>query len=74
MAKAVVVKLTGTAKRLRRRDNALYLVFKIVERLSRNSRSLNGGANLMALVMARCNLTDGALQRREVHQLATAAD
>ena len=62
---------TDAAKRLRRRDNALYLVFKIVERLSRNWRALNGGANLMALVLVGCLFKDGVLQRREVRQLAT---
>jgi transposase-like protein len=62
---------TDAAKRLRRRDNALYLVFKIVERLSRNWRALNGGANLMALVLAGCLFKDGVLQRQEVRQLST---
>lgn len=33
------------------REAALYLVFKIVERLSGNWRALNGGQNLMALVL-----------------------
>ncbi len=65
---------TDAAKRLRRRDNALYLVFKIVERLSGNWRALNGGANLMGLVLAGCDFKDEVLQRQEVYQLATAAD
>jgi putative transposase len=64
---------TDAAKRLRRRDNALYLVFKIVERLSGHWRALNGGANLMALVLAGCRFKDGVLQRQEARQLATAA-
>ena len=64
---------SNAAKRLRRRDNALYLVFKIVERLSRQWRTLNGGANLMALVLEGCIFKDGLLQRREACQLATAA-
>lgn len=63
---------TDAAKRLRRRDNALYLVFKIVERLSGHWRTLNGGANLMALVLAGCTFKDGLLQRSEVRQLAAA--
>ena len=42
---------TDATRRMRQWDNALYLVFKVVERLSRNWRSLNGGANLMALVL-----------------------
>jgi len=64
---------TDAAKRLRRRNNALYLVFKIVERLSGHWRALNGGANLMALVLAGCSFKDGLLQRREARQLAAAA-
>jgi len=64
---------TDAAKRLRRRNNALYLVFKIVERLSSRWRALNGGANLMALVLAGCSFKDGLLQRREARQLATTA-
>jgi putative transposase len=42
---------TDAAKRLQKTENCLYLVFKIVERLSCNWRALNGGANLMALVL-----------------------
>jgi len=34
-----------------RRESALFLVFKIVERLSQRWRSLNGGVNLMSLVL-----------------------
>ena len=63
---------TNAAKRLRRRDNALYLVFKIVERLKGHWRTLNGGANLMALVLEGYSFKDGLLQRQEVRQLATA--
>jgi putative transposase len=73
---------TDAAKRMRPRDNTLYLVFKIVERLGQNWRALNGGANLMALVLAGCVFKDGILQCREVLQgssepvepMATAAD
>ena len=64
---------TDAARRLRRRDNALYLVFKIVERLSGNWRTLNGGANLMALIMAGCSFKDGLIQRQELRQLVGAA-
>lgn len=63
---------TDAAKRMRRRDNALYLVFKIVERLSRNWRSLNGGANLMTLVLGGCVFEDGILQREKMPELAGA--
>ncbi|MFC1972390.1 hypothetical protein ACFLVE_03185 [Chloroflexota bacterium] len=55
---------------MRRRDNALYLVFKFVERLSRNWRSLNGGSNLMTLVLERCTFKDGILQREKMTELA----
>jgi len=42
---------TDVGRRIRRWDNALYLVFKTVERLGRNRRTLDGGANLMTLVL-----------------------
>lgn len=64
---------TDAAKRMRCRDNALYLVFKVVERLSRNWRGLNGGANLMTLVLEGCTFKDGILQRRPPQEVATAA-
>ena len=54
---------TNVAKRARVRENALYLVFKIVERLSTNWRTLNGGANLMGLVIAGERFVDGLLVR-----------
>ena len=60
---------TDATKRMRRRDNALYLVFKIVERLSRNWRSLNGGANLMTLVLEGCAFKDGILQQEKMPEL-----
>jgi transposase-like protein len=63
---------TDAARRIRRRDNALYLVFKIVERLSRNWRALNGGANLMTLVLEGCIFKDGILQREKMPELVGA--
>lgn len=54
---------TNAARRLRCRDNALYMMFKIVQRLSGNRRALNGGANLMALVLAGYHFKGGKLQR-----------
>jgi putative transposase len=63
---------TDVARRMRRRDNALYLVFKIVKRLSRNWRTLNGGANLMTLVLGGCEFKDGILQREEMPELVGA--
>ena len=63
---------TDATRRMRRRDNALYLVFKIVERLSQNWRSLNGGANLMTLVLEGCIFKDGILQREKLSELVGA--
>jgi transposase-like protein len=64
---------TRAARRMRRRDNALYLVFKIVQRLSGHWHALNGGANLMELVLEGHTFKDGILQRQVARQLATAA-
>jgi putative transposase len=50
---------TAVAKRARVRDNALYLVFQIVERLGRHWRVLNGGATVMGLVIAGERFVDG---------------
>jgi putative transposase len=44
---------TTVAKRARLRENALYLVFKIVERLAGHWRTLNGGATIMTLLLGR---------------------
>ena len=63
---------TNAAKRIRRRDSALYLVFKIVERLSRHWRPLNGGVNLMTLVLEGENFKDGILKRQKTPQLVGA--
>jgi len=63
---------TDATRRMKQRDNALYLVFKIVERLSRNWRSLNGGGNLMTLVLQGCVFKDGILQREQMPELAGA--
>lgn len=60
---------TDAARRMRRQDNAIYLVFKIVQRLSRNWRALNGGANLMKLVLEGCRFKDGMLQRETIPEL-----
>jgi transposase-like protein len=63
---------TDAAKRMRQRDNALFLVFKIVQRLSRNWRTLNGGVNLMTLVLEGRKFKDGILQPEEVPELVGA--
>jgi putative transposase len=51
---------TNVAKRARVRENALYLVFKIVERLATRWRVLNGGATVMALVLAGERFVDAS--------------
>jgi putative transposase len=55
---------TDAAKRLRSRENVLYLVFKLIERLSGNWRALNGGENLMWLVLDGAEFRDGLHQPR----------
>jgi putative transposase len=52
---------TNVAKRMGRRENALYLVFKLVGRLGRNWRALNGGRTVMTLVLAGSRFVDGIL-------------
>lgn len=52
---------TDVAKRARVRENALHLVFKIVERLSGSWRQLNGGATLMTLLLTGARFRDGVL-------------
>ena len=42
----------------------LYLVFKLIERLSRNWRALNGGDDLMRLVLDGALFCDGLHQPR----------
>lgn len=65
---------TNAAKRMRKRSAALYLVFKVIERLGGNWRALNGGENLMALVLEGCVFKDGLRQGRlPTNQLATIA-
>jgi putative transposase len=65
---------TDATKRMRKRSAALYLVFKVIERLSGSWRALNGGENLMVLVLEGCVFQDGLRQpRRTTDQLAIAA-
>jgi transposase-like protein len=52
---------TDVAKRARKRENALYLVYKIVTRLSHNWRGLNGGPSLMQMVAAGAVFKNGIL-------------
>lgn len=54
---------TNAAKRMRVRENALYLVFKLVTRLSLNWRAING-PNQLLLLLAGERFVDGKLQRQ----------
>ena len=56
---------TDVAKRARKRENALYLVYKIVKRLSHNWRGLNGGSSLMQMVAAGAVFKDGVLVEQD---------
>ena len=51
---------TNVAKRHPNRENALYLVFKIVERLSRNWRRLNGAEHCQVVLLGG-HFVDGKL-------------
>ncbi len=64
---------TTVAKRARVRENALYLVFKIVERLGRHWRVLNGGATVMTLVLAGEQFVDGVLVKQPPREEEKAA-
>jgi len=64
---------TNVAKRARVRENALYLVFKIVERLATRWRVLNGGTTVMSLVLAGERFVDGVLVRRPPREEVKAA-
>lgn len=63
---------TNAAKRLRHRENALYLVFKVIERLGRNWRTLNGGENLMTLVLEGCAFQNGIRVKKGVSESLAA--
>ncbi len=59
---------TDVAKRARLRENALHLVFKIVERLGQHWRQLNGGATLMTLLLTGARFRDGILVEHPARQ------
>ena len=53
---------TDATRRMKRwRDSALYLVFKVSLRLSERWRPLNGGRNLMGLLIDGARFEDGIL-------------
>ena len=56
---------TDVAKPMRKRENAAYLVFKIVVRLGQNWRALNGGRTVRQLVLGGHRFMDGILQGSE---------
>ncbi len=56
---------TDVAKRARKRKNAPYLVFKVVQRLGRNWRALNGGPALMWMVADGTVFKDRVLQESD---------
>ena len=64
---------TDAARRMKRRDSALYLVFKVVSRLSERWRPLYGGRNLMKLLMDGARFEDGILVELPQNEEAAAA-
>ena len=52
---------TDAARRVKRRDNALYLAYKVVRRLGERWRPLYGGRNLMSLLVDGARFEDGML-------------
>ena len=52
---------TDVTRRMKRRDSALYLVFKVALRLSGRWRPLNGGRNVMGLLIDGAKFDDGIL-------------
>lgn len=60
------------AKRVRRRENAVYLVWNVVERLGQHWRALNGGQTVMTLVLAGRRFADGILQPEEATEPVAA--
>lgn len=57
---------TDVAKRMRRRENAPYLVFKIAQRLEHSWRPLNGGLTIMTLLLDGARFVDGVYVPRTV--------
>ena len=64
---------TDAARRMKRRDSALYLVFKVTLRLSERWRPLNGGRNLMGLLLDGARFEDGILTELPVSAEEEAA-
>ena len=64
---------TDATRRMKRRDSALYLVFKVSLRLSERWRPLNGGRNLMGLLVDGAKFKDGILTELPVSAEETVA-
>ena len=62
--------LAEATKRMRQRETALYPVFKVVQRLAQNWRTLNEGENLMTLVLEGWVFEQGVRQRKPAPQRA----
>jgi transposase-like protein len=62
---------TNAVRRRRVRENALYLVFKLVMRLSTNWRAING-RNQLSLLLAGDRFVDGRLQHQPTQEGAAA--
>ena len=62
---------TNAAKRTRIGENALYLVFELVLRVSTNWRAING-RNQLALVLAGERFVGGRLHRQPTTEGAAA--
>ena len=58
---------TDVTRRMKRRDSALYFVFKVALRLSERWRPLNGGRNLMGLSVDGPRFEDGILTELPVN-------
>lgn len=50
---------TDVAKRMRRRENALYRVFKIAQRIEHSWRPLSGGLTITTLLLGGARFVDG---------------
>ncbi|MDH4334910.1 MAG: IS256 family transposase [Chloroflexota bacterium] len=61
---------TDVAKRMRRRENALYLVFKVAQRLEHSWRPLNGGLTVMTLLLGGARFVDGVYVPRSAEASA----
>lgn len=63
---------TRVVGRTRRRDNALYLVFKIIDRLSLNWQLLQGDPALLRLVVEGARFEDGILAEPPSEEVSAA--